>query len=166
MEAARALGMDLEADVLVYRQTAGELLAIVRRYTPLGVGQYRIWLLSAVDVKVPEVAAEVPRMADVVPYITAAMDLGLSQRPDFIVSLHTPPCTLPRTHHGALFHAPDLGMLVANPGGHAFRLEESPMEGGHHVPACDGCPDRARCTGPRADYLALHGGDEFYPRGG
>jgi molybdenum cofactor biosynthesis enzyme MoaA len=160
----RALGLPLEADVLVYRSTAHELPDLVRAYTPLGVGHYRLWLLSASDDASDEVRREIPRLSDVAPWITAAMDLGLSPREDFITSLHTPACTLPVTHHRALFFAPDLAMRVANPGGHSLLLEDSPMEGGAYLPGCAGCVHRPRCGGPRRDYLQVHGPGEFVPR--
>ena len=71
--------------------------AMVRFFTERGVSRYNLWLLSAAgsSVAAAEAAPEVPRIADVVPHIAAAMDLGLSDRPDFITSLHTPPCTIP-----------------------------------------------------------------------
>lgn len=166
MDNVRTLGLALEADVLVYRSTARELPAIVQAYTPLGVGHYRLWLLSVAEDTSTEVTREVPRIADVMPWITAAMDLGLSPRADFITSLHTPPCTVPATHHRALFFAPDLAMRVANPGGHALRLEDSPMEGGGYLPGCAGCVHRPRCGGPRRDYLAMYGPGEFVPPAG
>lgn len=161
--AAREAGLALEGDVLVYRDNAAQLPAVVARYTPLGVGCYRVWLLSSADA---DVADQVPRIADVVPHLRAAMDLARSPRADFITSLHTPPCTVPRSHHGCLFFAPDLAMRICNPGGHEFMLEASPMEGGAYLPGCDGCAMRARCGGPRRDYLAAHGGDEFRPLSG
>jgi hypothetical protein len=164
MDNVRALGVAMEGDVLVYRETAPEIPAMVRAYTPRGIGHYRLWLLSVADDASEEVRREVPRIADVVPYITAAMDLGLSSREDFITSLHTPPCTVPESHHRALFHAPDLAMRVANPGGQSLWLEDSPMEGGGYLPGCTGCVHRPRCGGPRRDYLEVYGPGEFIPR--
>ena len=43
------------------------------------------------------------------------------------------------------------------------RLETSPMEGGRYLPGCAACAERARCSGLRDDYLAVHGGAEFVP---
>jgi cyclic pyranopterin phosphate synthase len=157
----------MEADVLVYASNAHELPEMVRAYAALGVSRFHVWLLSAVDSAAPEVRGEVPRIADVVPHLTAAMDLGvalgLSDRPDFITSLHTPPCTVPESHHRCLFDAKALGLVVANPGRHRFPLEQSPIEGGHYKDACGGCRFRARCGGMRRDYVAVHGDGEFQP---
>lgn len=159
--AARDAGLALEGDILVYRGNAAELPAMVARYTPLGLAAYRVWLLSAAEGG--EAREEVPRIADVVPHLSAAMALGLSTRADFITSLHTPPCTVPARDHGCLFFAADLALRVSNPGGHEFMLESSPMEGGRYLAGCAGCRHRPRCGGLRDDYLAAHGGDEFVP---
>lgn len=158
---ARAAGMALEGDVLVYASNAHELPRIVATFHALGVARFRLWMLSAATTTDPAVRAEVPRIADVMPHIVAAMDLGLSDDPEFIVSLHTPACTLPATHRRARFDPAAYGLLVVNPGGHSFRLETSPIEGGHYLPSCTGCALRASCGGLRRDYLALHGDGEF-----
>ena len=162
VEAWRGRG-PIVGDVLAYRSNVDELPAIVRRFFALGVEKFWVWTLSASDSALPEVAAEVPRLADVVRNVQAAMDLALSPRADFITSLHTPPCTVPASHRGCLFFAADLGLLVANPGGHRFLLETSPMEGGLYLEGCATCSMRARCGGLRADYVALHGDAEFRP---
>ena len=163
MEQVRALGLGLEADLLVYKSNVGTVPEMVRAYAPRGVAHFRVWLLSAMDRDGDEVRAEVPRVSEAARAIVAAMDLGLSTRPDFISSLHTPPCTVPGSHHACLFDAAALNMLVSNPGGFAFKLEASPIEGGHYLPRCDGCKYRPRCRGLRADYLRLHGDAEFRP---
>jgi hypothetical protein len=161
MGAARDAGLAMEGDVLVYRDTARELPAIVSAYTPRGVAQWRVWLLTATGD--PEADAQVPRIADVVPHLSAAMALGLSDRADFLTSLHTPPCTVPAGDRACLFFARELGMRVVNPGGHSFMLETSPMEGGRYLDGCAGCAFRPRCGGIREDYLARFGAEEFRP---
>ncbi len=161
MSAVRAAGLAMEGDVLVYRDTARELPAIVEAYTPRGVTAWRVWLLTARDD--PDAASQVPRISEVMPHLSAAMALGLSARPDFITSLHTPPCTVPASDRACLFFARELSMRIVNPGGHAFMLEDSPMEGGRYLPGCGECSFRARCGGIRDDYLARFGGDEFTP---
>jgi cyclic pyranopterin phosphate synthase len=163
IERMRDAGLLLEADVLVYRGTLSELPEIVRSYHARGIERFRIWLLSAVDRDDPEVKSEVPRISDVIPELRAALALGLSDAPDFIQSLHTPPCTLGAELARCRFFAPDLALVVANPGGHRFRLEESPIEGGHYLERCAGCRERARCGGIRVDYIAVHGDEEFQP---
>lgn len=163
MRETRALGLQMEGDILVYRSNAAELPEMVRTYTAEGLGRYNVWLFSATDQGDRELSGQVPKLADVVPHLTRAMDLGLSDRPDFITSLHTPPCTVPESHHATLFHAADLNLLVANPGGYRFFLEESPIEGGHYLERCGACAWRARCGGVRVDYLKVYGDAEFRP---
>ena len=90
-------------------------------------------------------------------------DLSRRERADFITSLHTPACTLPEADHAMLFSAADLALRVSNPGGHEFRLETSPMEGGRYLEGCARCVHRPRCGGLRDDYLAAHGAQEFVP---
>jgi hypothetical protein len=52
-------------------------------------------------------------------------------------------------------------MTVVDAGGHAFPLESSPFEGGARVAVCESCAARGRCNGPRADYVKIHGAEEF-----
>jgi MoaA/NifB/PqqE/SkfB family radical SAM enzyme len=160
---ARKRGMAMEGDILVYRSNAAEIPEMVRFYSERGIARFNLWLLSVTDHANQEVVAEAPRITDVMPHIVSAMDLALSERPDFITSLHTPPCTVPSTHRACLFHAPELGLMVTNPGGYRFMLEQSPIEGGTYFEGCSGCRDRARCGGARADYVALFGNEEFQP---
>jgi len=157
-----ALGTPVAADVLLTRSTAGELDATVAFFADRGARRFALWLLSAADAEDdPEVAGEVPRIADIVPSIeraaAVAHDRGLE-----LVSFHTPPCTLPASVRHVWLPARDLALTVVDPGDHAFGLESSPFEGGARVEACASCAVRDRCAGPRADYLTLHGAAEFH----
>jgi hypothetical protein len=165
VERARAAGLDLEGDLLVTASNAAELSAMVDLGVAWGMRRFRVWLLSATDATRddPAVRAEVPRMRDVVPALAAARAAHASLGADFLVSLHTPACVLPAAQHGALFDAPAFGMRVVNPGGYAFDLADSPMEGGRFLPGCVRCRHRPRCNGLRGDYLAVHGESEFQP---
>jgi MoaA/NifB/PqqE/SkfB family radical SAM enzyme len=159
----RRHGLDVQGDVLLTRHNVDDLPALVRRFAGLGLSRFNVWLFSAADRPGGALDALVPPIADAVRAVVAAMDLGLSRRRDFITSLHTPACTVPRSHHACLFHAADLELLVANPGGRAFRVEESPMEGGVYLPGCAKCSARRRCDGVREDYLRIYGDAEFVP---
>jgi cyclic pyranopterin phosphate synthase len=162
---AREAGLALEGDLFITASNAPELPAMVSLGVSWGMRRFRVWLLSAVDATRddPEVLAEVPRMQDVVPALVAAMEAHAETGPDFLVSLHTPACVLPASLHGALFDAAAFGMRVVNPGGHAFDLADSPIEGGHFLPGCARCRHRPGCNGLRRDYLAVHGESEFRP---
>lgn len=166
VERAREAGLALEGDLLITTSNTPELPAMVSLGVAWGMKRFRVWLLSAVDATRddPAVRAEVPRMRDVVPGLIAAIgEHAAALGGDFLTSLHTPACVLPAALHGALFDAAALGMRVVNPGGHAFDLADSPMEGGHFLPDCARCRHRAGCNGLRQDYLAVHGGAEFQP---
>ena len=164
VERARAAGLGLEGDLLVTTSNTPELPAMVSLGVDWGMRRFRVWLLSATDATRddPAVRAEVPRMRDVVPGLAAAQ-AHASLGADFLVSLHTPACVLPPAQYGALFDAPGFGMRVVNPGGYAFDLADSPMEGGRFLPGCARCRYRPRCNGLRGDYLAVHGEAEFQP---
>lgn len=157
MAQCRARGLALEGDVLVYRSNAHELPDIVVDHRARGLTHFRAWLLSATDT---DARGEVPRIADVMPHLTRAADLLPAGA---LTSLHTPPCTLPAGYERLRFFAPELGLRVVNPGGHAFMLEDSPIEGGAFLPRCGDCALRPRCNGPRADYITAHGDAEFAP---
>lgn len=166
MKGIRALNersIPIDGDILVYRSNVHRIPEMVRFFFGEGVARFNLWLFSAVDQGEEDLSHEVPRMDEVVPRLQAALDLNLSERADFITSFHTPPCTVPASHHQALFYPPDLGLRVVCPGGDAFMLEESPMEGGHYLEGCENCSFRGRCGGLRRDYLRVHGSDAFVP---
>lgn len=162
---ARAKGLRVEADLLIYRSNVAELPEMVRTYAAQGIERFHLWLFLPMNDADPALAGEVARMSEVVPRLVEAMDLGLSPRPDFITSLHTPACTVPASHHASLFHAASLDLLVVNPGGYRFFLEESPIEGGRYLERCGACSMRGRCGGLREGYLRTFGDAEFQPLG-
>jgi cyclic pyranopterin phosphate synthase len=156
-------GLPVEADVLLYRSNVQELPDIVRSFTRRGVERFHLWMLSGAVQTADDVSEEVPRMSDVIPLLAETMALGLSDRPGFISSLHTPACVLSGATASCLFSARKLDMIIANPGGHRFRLEQSPMEGGIYTERCSSCRARAECPGLRPDYVARFGDAEFQP---
>ena len=162
---AREVGLALEGDLLITASNTPELPAMVDLGVTWGMQHFRAWMLSATDATRDdtEVRAEVPRMRDVAAQLAFVAAAHADEGPGFMVSLHTPACVLPAALHGALFDAAAFGMRVVNPGGHAFDLAESPMEGGFFLPTCGGCQYRSRCNGLRRDYLAVHGAEEFRP---
>jgi MoaA/NifB/PqqE/SkfB family radical SAM enzyme len=162
----RARGLPMDGDILLYRSNIRDLAEMVRVHTGHGVERYNLWLFSAVDQKDDVLASEVPRIGEVIPFIEEAAALGLGRRSDFISSLHTPPCTVPPALSLVDWYAADLDLLVANPGGYSFRLEESPIEGGLYFERCRGCALRSRCNGVRKDYVAIFGDEEFQPVAG
>lgn len=154
-------GLPMAGDLLIYASNLAELPEMVRAYAALGLSHFNVWCFSAVDQGDRDLSAQIPRLAEVVSGVVAAMDANPSVS---LTSLHTPPCVVPQSHARCLFHAADLDLFVANPGGYGFMLEESAIEGGNFLPRCDSCAERARCGGLRRDYLAAFGDDEFQPR--
>jgi MoaA/NifB/PqqE/SkfB family radical SAM enzyme len=161
-------GVRVVADVLLTRATGPDLPETLSFFAARGVESFTLWLLSAADApgepsdEHKAVETEVPRIASLVPSLTAARAearrLGVE-----LTSLHTPPCTLPDELRDLFSPSAALSLVVVDPGGHAFALESSPFEGGAYMEGCSGCAKRSGCGGPRADYLRLHGGGEFAP---
>ncbi|AKF03233.1 radical SAM protein [Sandaracinus amylolyticus] len=159
IEHARAVGLEVEGDVLVYRSTTPTIPDVVRVFSARGVARFRLWMMAP-DASDPAALAEEPRIADVARAVHDALAHGE------VVSLHTPPCALDDGDARARFFAPELGLLVHDATGRRFRLERSEIEGGAFAPRCDGCALRARCNGVRASYLSRHGEAELRPRRG
>jgi cyclic pyranopterin phosphate synthase len=144
----------------VYASTVDEVPATVSMLASHGVERVRLWLLSAAETSDENVRSDVPRLRDVARAAIAAREAVGSQRV-VIESLHTPPCVFADAAQRDLaYDVAELGLTVVNPGGHAFDLEASPIEGGVYVDACSDCSARSRCRGLRADYIALHGANE------
>lgn len=159
-----AHGVRVSADVLLARSTVRDLEATVRDFAGRGVRRFTLWLLSSADADDPDVRSEVPtyeETRDPVRAASVAADaLGVE-----LVSLHTPPCTLPSEHRHRYLPARALRLVVIDPSGRSFPLEASPFEGGAYVDGCAGCASRSRCGGLRADYLSLHGPSGVDPIG-
>ena len=148
------------ADVLLARGTAADLPQLVTELGARGVASVVLWLLSAADANDDRVRGEVPRIADLVSTLAAARESAGAAGVK-LVSLHTPPCTLPPDLRGLFSAASELGLLVVGPDGRPFPLEDSPFEGGAYTKECWQCMARRACGGPRADYVAIHGDAEF-----
>lgn len=162
IENARAAGLVLEGDVLVYRTTTPLLPRTIAHFFSLGLGRFRVWRMAPPEGDA-EALAEEPRLDAVGAAIAATLALDLCADPAFLLSLHTPPCVTPIA---ARFFAPDLGLTIHDASGRRFQLESSPIEGGAFAPPCTGCALRTRCLGVRAAYLARHGFSELRPERG
>jgi len=153
---ARRYPVVIAADVLLARATIGDLPATVRAFAARGVTRFTLWLLSAADTNDPLVTAEVPSLSEVSEHVRSAGDVARELGVE-LVSLHTPPCTLPEGYRQLYLPAAALRLVVIDPAKHAFPLEASPFEGGTYAEGCGRCASRPGCSGARADYLALHG---------
>ena len=156
------LGARVEGDVLMTAQSAGRLAAAVERFAGLGLARFYFWLVSLHGLDAQQQAHRLPTMTALVPQLQRALERAEALDLD-ATTLHTPPCVLPPRHRRRYVHAGSWRLLVVTPGSEPFRAEESPMEGGVYLPSCAACAWRQRCLGLRADYLKVHGGDEFSP---
>ena len=151
----------LEGDFLLTQRNFQELPQLVTHYAGLGFRHFNIWLFSLADQGTADLRAEVPRLTDAVPYLLQALAnaeaLGAT-----LVSLNTPHCLVPPDAWRMQFDAAGMGLLVVNPGGHAFMLEQSTFELGTYTGACATCAVRASCHGLRKDYIAVHGAGELH----
>ncbi|MDQ3036186.1 MAG: radical SAM protein [Myxococcota bacterium] len=163
IESARSHGLAVEGDVLAYRSTTSLLPEIVRTFAARGITRFRVWMMAPSEGDA-EALAEEPRWSEVARAVRETLALSLSDEPDHLLSLHTPPCTLDDDAARARFFAPELGLLVHDASGRRFPLESSDIEGGAFPPACDGCELRPRCNGVRAAYVVRHGDAELRPR--
>jgi MoaA/NifB/PqqE/SkfB family radical SAM enzyme len=149
------------ADVLVTKSTAPDLPDTVRVFAGYGVSRFTLWLLSAADVDDADVEAEIPKIGELNDHLRAAAAAADAAGVE-LVTLHTPPCTLPEDLRARWQSVRDLRLEVVDPGGHAFPLDTSPFEGSAYAP-CGSCAMHARCAGPRVDYMRIHGTGEFTP---
>ncbi len=158
----------LTADVLCARSTVADLPETITFFASRGVHGFALWLLSASDAPGAQraehlaIAAEVPRIEELVPALAKASAEARRLCVE-LRSLHTPPCTLPANLRHLFMPAAALSLVVMGPDRRPFDLESSPFEGGAYLQGCSNCVERARCGGPRADYIQLHGEGEFVP---
>lgn len=160
LERLAARGVRTTADVLLTSETAPQLAATVGFVAARGATTVDLWLLSGADA--PDASAHVPAIPSLHDALRAARDEARS-RGISLRSFHTPWCLLPEDLRELHVPTATLGLWVVDPGGRPFAVEASPFEGGLHVPACDACAMRPRCTGLRADYVALHGVADVAP---
>jgi MoaA/NifB/PqqE/SkfB family radical SAM enzyme len=160
LENLRSVDVRVAADVLLTTETIVDLDETVRFFAARGVLRFVLWLLSAADIDDERVRRAVPRIADLAPRLEAAKRAA-DEAGALLASLHTPPCALPANLRALFSPARELSLVVVEPDGRAFPLEDSPFEGGATHAACATCAERARCGGPREDYVAIHGASEF-----
>jgi MoaA/NifB/PqqE/SkfB family radical SAM enzyme len=160
LEVLRTLPVRLEGDFLMTARNVAELPRVIAHFCARGVRHVNLWLFSLVDQGDADLRALVPSLQDCRgPILEArriAKTLGAT-----ICSLNTPHCTLPPEAWPLQFDAKGMDLLVVNPGGRSFKLEQSAIELGTYVAACEGCAARAHCHGIRNDYLSVHGAGDL-----
>ena len=160
----KAKNVPVHGDILLYEENTPYLKEIIQHFEGLGVVHFNLWHLSlygADEAQTRDLSQRVPRMAHVAENLVGLGDTTWKNTEPTVTALHLPPCSLPSSHWHMLFQAATLGLVVADPGGHTFRLEQSPFEGGVYLPRCESCAARDICDGLRDDYLKIFGDDEF-----
>lgn len=153
---ARA-GLDPVADVILKRDTFEHLPDAVRWLDARGVRRADLWFVSLSDGNRDNVAS-MPRMTEVTPWMARAF-VEADARGMSLRSLHLPRCLLGDDASRAFDPAAERVMVVSPDA--TFELHESKITPQLHVPACEGCRERARCRGVRADYLERFGDAEI-----
>jgi MoaA/NifB/PqqE/SkfB family radical SAM enzyme len=151
-----ARGLDLVADLILKEDTYREARAWIAALHALGVRRFALWLVSLTDQNERNVA-QLPRISDLVPWITPAFDDA--RRGGYeVVSLHVPRCFLPgyedHVRHPGADH-----VTVVTPDD-VFDLKDSRLGGGVKPEGCRGCRWFDACPGLRSDYVAVFGGAE------
>ncbi len=158
----RTRPLRLEGDILWTSRNADELPELVDHYGQQGFKHFNVWLFSLVDQGAADLRALVPPMAPHIPALLRARELA-KRHGATLVSLNTPHCLVPPSAWDLQFDAAAMAMLVVNPGGMAFRMDQSTIETGVYAPVCMECPAKPWCHGVRQDYLDLHGSGELKP---
>ncbi|MGH7785964.1 MAG: radical SAM protein, partial [Candidatus Binatia bacterium] len=107
-----------------------------------------------------------PRYSDMAPYYAAMLEGFERSDPDFDINVgNLPYCILPawasRIHHGGqetVTKSSDSNGLEDEMNKYEWQTSLRA-----HLPGCDACVFRSRCTGIFRGYLELHGGEEFQP---
>ena len=160
LEHLRATPVRLEGDVLLTAETIHELPDLVRHYAALGLRHFNLWLFSLADQGSADLRALVPHLGDALPFLLQARAAAQAHGAT-MTSLASPHCTLPTAAWDLLFDAAGMDMLVVNPGGRAFKMEDSRLEAGAFHAPCHACAVRPYCHGLRPDYVSVHGAGEL-----
>ncbi len=155
-------GLRLEGDFLLSQRNYQELPELVTHYAQRGFRHFNIWLFSTSDQGDADLRSEVPRLTDTVRYLVQAL-ANAQAHGATLTSLNTPHCLIPPHAWRMQFDAAAMGLLIVNPGGHAFMLEQSTFELGTYPAACETCAVRPYCHGLRKDYILVHGDGELRP---
>jgi DNA repair photolyase len=167
LEKLQALGQRVTVNLCVNEASYRSLPKypdLVARY---GVQQLHVDIVrpsSTGDRDADYLRAIMPRYTDMAPSFDAMLTRFARELPGFDVNVgNLPYCVLPawaeRIHHGGeetVTQACDTEGLEVAVDKYAWHASMR-----RHVPACEGCAFRARCSGVFGEYLALYGDGEF-----
>ena len=167
LERLQALGQRVTVNLCVNEASYRSLPQypdLVARY---GVQQLHVDIVrpsSTGDRDADYLRAIMPRYTDMAPSFDAMLTRFARELPGFDVNVgNLPYCVLPawaeRIHHGGeetVTQACDTEGLEVAVDKYAWHASMR-----RHVPACEGCAFRSRCSGVFGEYLALYGDEEF-----
>ncbi len=159
-----ALGLNVEGEILVYRQNVEHLEEIIRHFHGLGIQRFTLSILSVAemdDEKAASVGKNIPRMSAVGDAIDTIIKAGISRDKQFIQAPHLPPCVVKPEHNWVLTRGASLRMRIVEPDGKIRRYDQLPLHGGGFLSWCEGCSSKQICDGVRPDYVRAHGYSEF-----
>ncbi len=148
--------IELVADVILKADTYADLPDAIDWLHAHGAVNADLWFVSLTDGNRENVAS-MPRMTEVVPSMREAFRRGDAHGMR-LRSLHVPRCLLGEASAHAFDPARERVMVLSPDD--FFELSASRLTPSVHVPACEGCPDRARCRGLRPDYVERFGDGE------
>jgi len=152
-----ALGLDPTVALIVKSDTYARLPAAIDWLADEGVTRADLWYVSLTDQN-RDAIESLPAFRDAVPSMRAAFARARERGMD-LRSLHVPHCLLGDDADRAFEPARERVRVVTPDS--TFDLSESRLTPNTHVPACEGCPRRADCSGVRPDYLEVYGDSEI-----
>ncbi|MBK9261562.1 MAG: radical SAM protein [Polyangiaceae bacterium] len=144
------------ADLILKEDTYRDVRAWVLALAEQGVKQFRLWLVSLTDGNAKN-THQLPRLPLVAEKVREALDVARTSGLD-VRSLHIPRCFL--SGYEEHVHHPGADLVTVVTPDDVFDLKDSRLSGGVKPSGCSGCKFYDVCPGLRADYIALHGGDE------
>lgn len=151
-----ARGALVVGDLIMKRDTYGELSRTVDFWAELGIERFVLWLVSLTDRTAEDPTQLVP-VSTMRPHIFEAFEAGRRLGIP-VLSRHLPRCLLPG-YHDHVWDVRSDRVLVVTPES-TFWLSESRITANAFVAQCDSCGVRKSCMGLRRDYLDHVGSGE------
>jgi len=159
-----ALGLNVEGEIIVYRQNVEHLEEIMRHFHGLGIQRFTLSVLSVAEMsseKAESVGKNIPRMSIIGETIDKIIKANISEDAHFIQAPHLPPCVVKPEHYWVLTRGASMRMRIVEPDGKVRRYDQLPLHGGGFLTWCDECSSKPICDGIRGDYVRAHGFSEF-----
>ena len=142
-------GGDIEAEILLTRETVSNLRELVKHCVDIGVRKFHMYLYSLFGSNYA--------LPELLPTMTAAGRMIVETAQAFkredirIYTTHIPPCFLCPCE-GLYVNMASLGLMIITPNGF-FPAETSPFQAGLKTDKCTGCVKYDLCGGIRPEYI-------------